>query len=150
MSERSWETMFREAYDRAVEAYQRGARTPDECVCAADREFLAEIGCTAQELFDYVEDWCEAGEPEFKDAIDVTAIRRDYFLNVQGGRAASHRRSLDEFPAPNAAIEGIEWLPRIIAKARAKLHGELPPELMYGCGGDRRFLRNRCDRRVEA
>jgi hypothetical protein len=26
-------------------------------------------------------------------------------------------------------------------KARAKLRGELPTSLMYGCGGDRRFFK---------
>jgi hypothetical protein len=31
-------------------------------------------------------------------------------------------------------------LPRLIAKARAKLRGEMPPDLMYCCGGDRAFL----------
>ena len=30
---------------------------------------------------------------------------------------------------------------RIIVKARLKLLGEMPPDLMYGCGGDRPFLR---------
>ena len=38
-------------------------------------------------------------------------------------------------------MDGIAWLPRLIVKARAKLRGEMPPELMYGCGGDRPFLR---------
>jgi len=32
-------------------------------------------------------------------------------------------------------------LPRLIEKAKAKLRGEMPPELMYCCGGDRAFLR---------
>ena len=33
------------------------------------------------------------------------------------------------------------WLPRILAKAQAKLRGELHPDIMYCCGGDRAFLR---------
>jgi hypothetical protein len=43
-------------------------------------------------------------------------------------------------PAKTAEVDGIAWLPRIIAKARLKLRGELPPDLMYGCAGDRPFL----------
>ncbi|MFN7139254.1 MAG: hypothetical protein ACK4UN_07945, partial [Limisphaerales bacterium] len=27
-------------------------------------------------------------------------------------------------------------------KAKAKLRGEMPPELMFGCGGDRPFLKS--------
>jgi hypothetical protein len=46
-----------------------------------------------------------------------------------------------ELPAKTAAVDGIEWLPRLIAKARLKLRGEMPPDLMYGCGGDRPFVR---------
>ena len=41
-----------------------------------------------------------------------------------------------------ATLGGYAWLPRIIAKARAKLRGEMPPDLMYSCGGDRRFLKS--------
>ena len=42
----------------------------------------------------------------------------------------------------SASLGGHRWLPRIIVKAQAKLRGEMPPELMYGCGGDRPFLKN--------
>ena len=38
-------------------------------------------------------------------------------------------------------MDGIAWLPRLIVKARLKLRGEMPAELMYGCAGDRPFLR---------
>ncbi len=37
------------------------------------------------------------------------------------------------------------YLPRILAKGRAKLRGELDPDLMFGCGGDRRFFKNHGD-----
>ena len=49
----------------------------------------------------------------------------------------------DKIPAKTDEVDGIAWLPRLIVKARAKLAGELPPDLMYGCGGDRPFLRER-------
>ena len=41
----------------------------------------------------------------------------------------------------DATVDGIGWLPRLIPKAEAKLRGEMPPDLMYGCGGDRKFFR---------
>ena len=46
-----------------------------------------------------------------------------------------------DLPAKSAKADGIAWLPRIIAKARIKLRGEMDPDLMYGCAGDRPFLR---------
>ena len=46
------------------------------------------------------------------------------------------------FAHQNAAtVGGIPWLLRLIEKARLKLRGEMPADLMYGCGGDRPFAR---------
>jgi hypothetical protein len=45
-----------------------------------------------------------------------------------------------ELPAKTAELDGIVWLPRILGKARAKLRGEMHPDMMFGCGGDRAFL----------
>ena len=39
---------------------------------------------------------------------------------------------MDDFPAKADEVEGIAWLPRLIVKARAKLAGQLPADLMYG------------------
>ena len=49
---------------------------------------------------------------------------------------------MESLPAKAKEVDGIAWLPRLIEKARAKLRGEMPAELMYGCGGDRPFLRS--------
>jgi hypothetical protein len=48
---------------------------------------------------------------------------------------------MSALPLKTDAVDGIAWLPRLIVKARLKLRGEMPPDLMYGCGGDRLFLR---------
>jgi hypothetical protein len=48
---------------------------------------------------------------------------------------------MDDLPPKDAEVEGIAWLPRLIPKAEAKLRGEMPPDLMYGCGGDRKFFK---------
>ena len=48
---------------------------------------------------------------------------------------------MDDLPAKAAEVDGIAWLPRLIEKARVKLRGEMPADLMYGCAGDRPFLR---------
>ena len=48
---------------------------------------------------------------------------------------------MSELPLKTDAVDGIAWLPRLMVKARLKLRGEMPSDLMYGCGGDRPFLR---------
>jgi hypothetical protein len=70
----------------------------------------------------------------------VTAIRRRYFFEVMGGKPSGRIVPMSSLPAKNAQVDGIAWLPRLIAKARVKLRGEMEPDLMYGCGGDRPFL----------
>ena len=140
MMQDDWKAGFRMVFDRGVAAWKDERKSPATMFSAADLKFLASIGCTAQELFDFVDDLQRYGEPDFATALEVAALRRDYFLNVLKGRATGHVASMDELPAKTDEVDGIAWLPRIIEKARLKLRGEMPADLMYGCGGDRQFL----------
>jgi hypothetical protein len=135
-----WAVTFREVYDRAVEQYEAGTRDPSSIVSPGDIQFLDSIGCSPQELYDFVEDVCRMGDPSFETVLLITAARRDYFLVVQKGQPSEKTIAMSQLPRKEAESGGFSWLPRIIAKARAKLRGEMPPELMYGCGGDRPFL----------
>ena len=137
-----WPDGFRTVYDQAKRNYERGAHHPDQVFDASAKAFLATMGCSPRELFDLVEDDCRFGEPDFATSFELTEMRRNYFLNVQKGVATARRVDMDRLPAKSAAIEGVRWLPRIIEKAKAKLRGEMPEELMYCCGGDRDFLRS--------
>ena len=141
MSTNDWQAEFRKVYDRGVAAWNGGRRDPQTMFDGRDSAFLSSIGCTAQELFDFVDDFLNYGEPDFATTLAVTTIQRDYFLNIMGGTRPKRVVPSDSLPAKAAELEGIAWLPRIIAKARLKLRGELPADLMYGCGGDRPFLR---------
>ncbi len=141
MEEPIWVEEFRGAYLRTRRAYEEGAGTPSECISESDRRFLGEIGCSPQELFDLVEDDVTVGEPGLELALRITKIRWAYFQQVERGKAPERMRRISEFPPPGESLGNIPWLPRIIAKARSKLKGELPSELMYSCGGDRHFLR---------
>lgn len=142
MSHYDFATEFRAVYDQAVSRFASGARSADRLLGSREVEFLRANGITAQHLYDYAEDHHgDNGEPGFERALAIETVRRDYFLNVQGGIAS--RKQLDEstLPDKSAELRGVVWLPRIIPKARAKLRGELPPSLMYSCGGDRKFLK---------
>ncbi len=108
-----------------------------------DVKFLATIGCTAQELFDFVDDAQNWDDVDFETVLAVTEIRRRYFLEVMGGKPTGRIVPMSTLPAKSDKVDGIAWLPRLIVKARLKLRGEMDPDLMYGCGGDRPFLRER-------
>lgn len=133
---------FHALYDKAVGLYAKGQRSADTFFTPDESAFLAANGLTAQHLYDYAEDHNNYnGEPGFELALGIELIRRDYFFNVQQGKPSGHTLEEARLPSKTDAIAGIEWLPRIIPKARAKLHGELPASLMYCCGGDRKFLK---------
>ncbi len=142
MSDYDWPTQFRAVYVAASDRYRKGERSPRELFEKFEIEFLATIGCNPQELFDFIDDEARYGEPGFETTLLTTAVRRDYFLLEQHGIPSSKQISMNALPAKKDAVDGIPWLPRLIEKARAKLRGEMPADLMYGCGGDRPFLRD--------
>ncbi len=140
-SSTNWEQTFSELFVRAVEKYQQGHHQAKGLVDAEGSKFLHSIGYTEQEFFDFPEDFAKGGEPTLKTALEIAAVRRGYFLDEQEGVFSSHRIDMGKLPSKDAEIEGIGWLPRLIPKAEAKLRGEMPADLMYGCGGDRKFFR---------
>jgi hypothetical protein len=136
-----WKKEFRNVWERGVAAWKAGRRSARTMFNPEDAAFLAGIGCTAQELFDFVDDSLNYADLDFETVLAVTEIRRDYFLNVMHGKPTGRMVPMDELPAKSDEVDGIAWLPRLIVKARIKLRGELNPDLMYGCAGDRPFLR---------
>ncbi len=141
MSSATWSTDFRLLFDRCTALYRSGKTQPDTWFSAPDLAFLTSIGYRAREFFDFIEDHCHAGgeEPTFESALLIAAARRDYLNVVQKGQKSDRIVAPSELPAKTAEMDGIVWLPRIIAKARAKLRGEMDPDTMFGCGGDRAF-----------
>lgn len=137
----TWNDTFLTLFDRCVAAYRSGNRDFETYYEPPDLAFLAEIGCKTREFFDFVEDFCEDGEPSASTALLIASVRRDYFLTAQGGAASDRVFTRDDVPTFGDELNGIAYLPRILAKARAKLRGELDPDLMFGCGGDRNFLK---------
>lgn len=142
MDNYNWAKQFGELFLDGLDAYRAGRRDAAAMFSDSQAAFLRDIGATTQEIFDFVEDTFLGGEPGLETSLLVSAARRDYFLTVLKGRPAERVIDMATLPAKGAELEGIEWLPRIIEKAKAKLRGEMPPDLMYGCGGDRAFLRD--------
>ncbi len=137
-----WDAYFAELFDSCVQEYDDGNKDYENWFTEEDLDFLNAIGCKEREFFDFVEDHCvsDGQDPTATTALLITAVRRDYFLTVQKGVASDRVVLPSELPAKTAEVDGIVWLPRIIVKARAKLRGEMDPDTMFGCGGDRAFL----------
>jgi hypothetical protein len=134
-------TIFRAVYDKALAKYAAGARTAADLFSPHETAWITANGFTTQTFFDYAEDHHAGGDPGYDNALAIECVRRDYFINAQGGVASRERLDPATLPDKEAAVAGITWLPRLLPKARAKLRGELPPEMMYCCGGDRRFFK---------
>lgn len=130
-----------ELYHKVQALYQAGQRDQSSLFTVQESSFLAAHGLTTQTIFDYIEDETNYGEPGWNTALSVEMIRRDYFLSIQAGRPSPHQLEVAKMPGKSEQVRGIEWLPRLIVKTKAKLRGELPSSLMYGCAGDRAFFR---------
>jgi hypothetical protein len=133
----TWTQSFKSIYDKAFKLYQQGNRELATYFTDDEIAFLASIGARPMEVYDFVEDYPEI---DWETALLITAARRAHFLYVDGAPTFDYTLSLDEFPAKEAEMDGIPWLPRVIMKANARLTGQLPNELMYCCGGDRAFF----------
>jgi glutathione S-transferase len=141
MGHYDYQKRLQAVWERGVEQYRNGIDRAESMFNDEERAFLASIGQNEQEFFDYAEDYCNGGEPTFGDVAAVADVRRAYFIEVQKGQKSSQQLAPDTLPAKPEKMHGIRWLPRIIKKSHAKLRGELHPSIMYGCGGDRAFLR---------
>lgn len=133
-----WQQRLRELYDKAQVKYRNENRKVETMFTPREVGVLRAFGAKPMELYDYAED---SSDLDWETALLITAARRDYFLHEQKGIWSEKTIKIEELPAKDAQLEGIAWLPRIIDKAKARLRGELPNDLMYCCGGDRKFFR---------
>lgn len=143
MNDLNWDTTFCELFERCAKLHRAGDTHAEKWFTDGDKAFLTSIGYTAQEFFDFVDDHCRYGDegPTLETSLLIAAVRRDYFKVIMGGKFTGKTIPPSELPPKPLAVDGIPWLPRLIVKARAKLRGEMDPDTMYGCGGDRGFFR---------
>lgn len=138
----TWDTSFRELFENCAKKHRAGDTGGKDWFSTADKDFLASIGHTEREFYDFVDDHCRYGAegPTLESSLLVAAVRRDYFNVVMKGQSSGKTVPASTLPPKKEAVAGFQWLPRLMAKARAKLKGELDPDTMYGCGGDRAFF----------
>ncbi|MDF1826500.1 MAG: hypothetical protein P1U68_17790 [Verrucomicrobiales bacterium] len=141
MSNYQWDSQFTELFNRCLTRYQSGDTDFNGYYNDADLAFLRSIGYKTREFFDFVEDFGDGGEPTLSTAILIASARRDYFKWEMNGELSSREIKPSDLPGKGEALDGYTWLPRIIMKAVGKLRGELDPDIMFCCGGDRNFLR---------
>ena len=128
----NWRQQFHELFFTGVKRYEAGRQSPETMFEPEDIAFLESIGCSALEMFDFCDDYVRWGDVIYEHVEELQAVRLDHFKNTLNSKPAERRMAIDEFPAKSAEVEGIAWLPRLITKARAKLVGNLPADLMYG------------------
>ncbi len=141
MEKRTWTQTLRKLYEKANTRYAAGDHELGGYFDSDEIGFLNSVGLKPIHLYDYAEDFQKHGEPDWETALLIMAARRDYFLYEMHGQLANSERTSESLPPKTEEMEGIVWLPRLIAKARSFLEGALAQEVMYGCGGDRRFFK---------
>ena len=137
-----WYHELKTLFVLSLERFRVGERDPAKFYTPGQHAYLASIGMTPQEIFDFADDHARYdGDPDWETFLLISAVRRDYFLTVQHAQPTGQTVDTADLPAKDAKLDGIPWLPRIIKKAEAKLRGEMSPDLMFCCGGDRNFFR---------
>ncbi len=138
-----WDSKFMQVFRNAVARFHEHPGMtaerlflPDEC------QFFTEIGHNPGEVFDYVKDYATLGDPAPNTILLIAAARRSFFVNNQRGISGNAQPVTEEdLPTETDDFQGITYLPRIMRKAEAKLHGTLGAGLMFYCAKDRAFLR---------
>jgi len=141
MNNYNYHERLKALWQKAVDQYRDGQRGADSYFNDDEEKWLADNGLTAQEIYDFAEDYVDGGEPDFTTFAMITDVRRSFFLHQMNGERTGRTVDPETYPPKDSEAAGIRWLPRIIGKARAKLRGELDPDTMYSCGGDRKFLK---------
>ena len=139
MTNYDWQHTFRGLYDKALVKYRNEHSNIKLFFTPREVNLLLAMGVKPSEMFDFAED---SSDVDADTALLITSVRRDYFRTIQKEVWSSKAVNADQLPAKEEQLEGITWLPRITAKAYARLRGELANEVMYGCSGDRKFLRS--------
>ena len=127
-----WKTQFCDLFNTGVERHKTGRQSPDAMFECEEVKFLESIGCSPQEMFDFCDDYVNWDDVIYEHVEELQAVRYEHFKNELKSQSASCRMKMHEFPAKTDEVEGIAWLPRLMVKARAKLAGQLPADLMYG------------------
>ena len=99
-SDYRWHHELKQLFVQGLERYRAGEIDPRKHFNEAERAFLASIGLNAQELFDFVDDHVRYdSDPDWETVLLVSAVRRDYFLYMQHGKASTEVVSMDSLPA---------------------------------------------------
>lgn len=128
-------------HEQASANYKGGCRTPAQILPAVDLETLAGFGITPQFVYDAVDDLARYGEPGKDVFVELARMRVEYFQTTLHGRPSANIVQESELPPKSAEFQGVSWLLRIIRKAQCFLEGSLCDDIMYGCAGDRSFLK---------
>lgn len=137
-----WHHELKGLFVQSLERCRAGEHDLERFFTVEQQVFLASIGQTPREIYDFADDHTHYdGEPDWETYLLISAVRRDYLLTIQHAQMTGKIVTPDDLPAKDARLDGIPWLPRLIKKAEAKLRGEMSPDLMFDCAGDRNFFR---------
>ena len=128
-------------HDDALKSYREGVRDPARILPPVGMTMLEELGLSPVFVFDCVDDLSRYGEPSKDVFVELAAVRILHFREVMNSTPAVAQVPESSLPRKADQYKGIAWLPRIIRKAQCFLEGSLSADIMYGCAGDRAFLK---------
>ncbi len=138
-----WNDQFMRIFRDGVERYHASStRNPDHFFLPEESALFDSIGYGPIELYPYIKAYATEGYPSPSMALLIASVRRSFFMTAQRSIRGQMPILLEsQLPKEYEALQDIAYMPRIIRKAEAKLHGNLDPNVMYYCAQDRAFLK---------
>ena len=142
MDHYTFHNRLKEIWQKGYDDYSAGGREPGAYLTEEDQQLLLEVGATQQDIYDFTDDYIRYGAPDWETFWAIQSVRFNYFQLIMKRQPGTYIRPPSDYTPKDAELNGIRWLPRIIEKAQHKLRGELDPDVMYCCGGDREFFQD--------
>ncbi len=142
-----WNDHFMRIFKEGVERYHLApTQVPDQFFLPDEIAFFESIGYQSTELYPYIKAYAIEGYPSPSLSLLIASVRRSFFINSQRNIRGQMPIILEsQLPREYEALQDISYLPRILRKAEAKLHGNLDPSVMFYCAQDRKFLKEHGD-----
>lgn len=141
--EEDWNDTFYDLFREAVGRYHEGHRNVDGFFTDQEIIFLSSIGCRTRELFDFVETYARTGRSGRSPGVPPPSAEPWWGKVLPYGQFYQGKPVIGyDLPGFGDELCGLPYLPRLIAKARAKLVGSMGDDIIYCCENDRRFFRD--------
>lgn len=115
MNHYNYQKTLQAVWQKAVDLYRSGNEDAKTYFNEQELDFLDLIGASAQEIFDFAEDFVDGGEPDFTTVAMIHDVRRAYLREQQQGNTSKAMLDPSTLPAKDSHIPLLPFINGILA-----------------------------------